>query len=133
MLVAMSRHGARSSRALVLLAALGAISAASANLIEDGLGVDAAGTAYFLSILLTMLSMLALAATLVARRPRWPGAVVFSTVIGLITLQSGGGILILLAWGFQRSPCARRGSCNARSSGSPSRGCRSGSVYAATR
>ena len=99
LLVALSQRGNRTSRVLLVIAALGAVTAAIANVIEDGLGVDEAGSVYYVSIVLMMLTMLALAGVLVATSPRWPGVVVLATVIGLVLLESGGGVLILLVWG----------------------------------
>jgi len=99
LLVHLSGRGNRTSRVLLVTAALGAVTAAIANAIEDGLGVDAAGSVYYGSILLLMLTMLALAGVLVARTPRWPGVVILATMIGLVLLELGGGVLILLAWG----------------------------------
>ena len=100
LLVGLSQRGTGTGTASVLLlAALGAGAAAIANVVEDGLGVAAAGNVYYGSILLLLLTMLALAGVLVARRPRWPGVVVLATLIGLVLLESGGGVLILLVWG----------------------------------
>src|SRR6266545_675925 len=95
----LSRRRGRTFRVLLVVAALGAVTAAIANLVEDGMGVDAAGSVYYLSIVLMMVSMLALAGVLLSGRPRWPGLVVLGTLIGLILLESGGGVLILIAWG----------------------------------
>lgn len=99
LLVGLSQPGKRPTSVLLVLAALGAVTAAIANVVEDGLGVDAAGNVYYGSTLLLLLTMLALAGMLVARSPRWPGVVVLATLIGLVLLESGGGVLILLVWG----------------------------------
>jgi len=99
LMVGLSQRHGRTFRVLLVVAALGAVTAAIANLIEDGLGVDAAGSVYYFSIVLMMLTMLALAGVLVSGRPRWPGLVVLCTLIGLVLLESGGGVLILIVWG----------------------------------
>ncbi|MDQ3028660.1 MAG: hypothetical protein M3R09_01225 [Actinomycetota bacterium] len=99
LLVGLVQHGNRISGVLLVLAALGAVTAAIANLVEDGLGVEAAGSVYYGSILVLLVAMLALAGVLVIRPPRWPGVVVLATLIGLVLLESGGGFLILLVWG----------------------------------
>jgi hypothetical protein len=82
-----------------VLAALGAVTAATANLIEDGWGVKAAGSVYYGSILVVLVTMLALAGVLITRPPHWPGAVVVATLTGLVLLEAGGGFLILFGWG----------------------------------
>jgi len=99
LLVGQSQRVNRTSSVLLVLAALGAVTAAIANVVEDGLGVEAAGNVYYGSILLLLLTMLALAGVLAAKSPRWPGVVVLATLIGLVLLESGGGVLILLVWG----------------------------------
>jgi hypothetical protein len=99
LLVRLSQRGGRQSYVLTVIAALGAITAAISNVVEDGVGVDAAGSVYFVSVSLTMLTMVALSVVLLAGRPRWPGLVVLSTLIGIINLEAGGGILVLVAWG----------------------------------
>ncbi|MBA2560705.1 MAG: hypothetical protein H0V07_12650, partial [Propionibacteriales bacterium] len=98
-LVRLTQRGGRASNVLLVTAALAAVTAAIANLIEDGLGVDAAGSVYFVSVSLTMLTMIALTGVLLAGRPRWSGLVVLSTLVGMLNLEAGGGILVLVAWG----------------------------------
>ena len=73
LLVRLSQRGGRASYVMLVIAALGAVTAAIANVIEDGMGVDAAGSVYFVSVSLMMLTMIALAGVLLAGRPRWPG------------------------------------------------------------
>lgn len=97
-LVRLSQRRGRASRVLVMIAALGGLTAGIANLIEDGMGVDAAGSVYFVSVSLMMLTMIALAGVLLVDRPRWPGLVVLSTLIGMLNLESGGGVLVLVVW-----------------------------------
>jgi len=99
LLVGLSEHGKPTSRVLLVIAALAAVTAAVANVVEDGLGVDAAGSVYYGSVLLLTLTMLVLTGVLGARSPRWPGVVVFATLVGLVMLELGGGVLILLVWG----------------------------------
>lgn len=99
LLVRLTQRGGRTSRVLLAIAALGAVTTAIANVIEDGMGVDAAGSVYLVSTSLTMLTMIALAGVLLASRPRWPGVVVLGTLIGMLNLELGGGVLVLLVWG----------------------------------
>jgi len=99
LLVRLTQRGGRAPYVLLVIAALGAVTAAIANVIEDGMGVDAAGSVYFVSVSLTMLTMIALAGVLLAGRPRWPGLVVLSTLIGMLNLEAGGGVLVLVVWG----------------------------------
>jgi hypothetical protein len=99
LLVRLTQRGGRTSSVLLAIAALGAVTTAIANVIEDGMGVDAAGSVYLVSTSLTMLTMIALAGVLLASRPRWPGVVVLGTLIGMLNLELGGGVLVLLAWG----------------------------------
>lgn len=98
LLLGLSRCGGRISRVLLVIAALGAVVAAIANFVEVGLGVEAAGSVYYVAISLMMLTLLGLAAFLAAGHPRWPAVVVFGTLIGLVLLESGGGVLILVVW-----------------------------------
>jgi hypothetical protein len=97
-LVWLNPDGPRITRVLVPVAAVGGVTAAVANLVESGGGVGEAGTVYLVSILLTMLTMVVLGIVLLATRPRWPGLVVLSTVIGMLLLERGGGVLVLIAW-----------------------------------
>lgn len=99
LLVVLSQGVGRISLVLLAVAALGAVAAAIANVIEDGLGVAGAGNVYYASIVLMMLTLLALAGVLAAGHPRWPGLVVLGSVIGMVLLEKGGGLMILLAWG----------------------------------
>ena len=99
LLVRLTQRGGRTTHALLAIGAVGAVTAAIANIIEDGMGVDAAGSVYFVSVSLTMLTMIALAGVLLAGQPRWPGVVVLSTLIGMLNLEAAGGVLVLLAWG----------------------------------
>ncbi len=99
LLVRLTQRGGRATSALLVIATLGAVATAIANLVEDGMGVDAAGSVYFVSVSLTMLTMIVLAGVLLAGRPRWPGLVVLGTLIGMLNLEAGGGVLVLLVWG----------------------------------
>ena len=99
LLVRLSGRGGRTSRVLLVGVALGTVSAAFANVIEDGMGVEAAGSVYFVSAILMLVSMVALTGVLLTGRPRWPAAIVLSTLIGMLSLESGGGVLVLAAWG----------------------------------
>jgi hypothetical protein len=99
LLVRLTGRSGRATHALLVTGAIGAVTAAIANIVEDGLGVDAAGSVYFFSVSLTMLTMIALTGVLLAGRPRWPGVVVLSTLIGMLNLEAGGGLPVLVAWG----------------------------------
>ena len=96
----LSTTGARRVLVVALLAviACSSVTAAVANLIEDGAGVAAAGTPYFVAAGITMASMLALAGVLVWSRPRWPSLIPFLTVVGMLNLERGGGVIVLLVW-----------------------------------
>lgn len=88
----------RVTHALVLVAAVAALVAGVSNVVETGGGVDEAGTAYFLSIQLTIVSLVLLSGALLMGRPRWPALVVAATITGMLLLERGGGVLVLLAW-----------------------------------
>lgn len=99
LLVRLTRRRGRATQVLLVMAALGAVTAAIANVVEDGMGVDAAGNAFLVSVSLTMLTMIALTGVLLTGRPRWPGGVVLATLIGMLNLEAGGGVLVLAVWG----------------------------------
>lgn len=88
----------RTTRVLVPVIAVAATSAALANLIEDGGGVDSVGIVYVVAIAVTMAAMVVLSAVLLTGRPMWPGLVAATTVFGIVNLERGGGVLVLLAW-----------------------------------
>ena len=73
------------------LLVLVALAAATADAVEDGMGVEPAGSVYFVPVSPTMLTLLALAGMLVASRPRWPGVVVLITLIGRLSLGREAG------------------------------------------
>lgn len=98
LLVRLSHRGGRTTGVLLAIAALAAVTAAIANVIEDGAGVDAAGNVYFVSTILVLPTMIGLAGVLLASRPRWPGVVVAGTLVGMLNLELGGGVLVLLVW-----------------------------------
>lgn len=97
-LVEMQTAARRTTRALLPVVAVAATAAALANAIEVGGGIDAAGTVYFVAVTVTMAATVALSVVLLAGRPRWPGLVAAATVVGIINLERGGGVLVLLAW-----------------------------------
>lgn len=107
-LIRLVQRGPRTARILLAIVAVGAVTAAIANLVEDGLGVDAAGNVYFVSILATLVALLAAGCVMLAAPPRWPGVVVLSTVVGILLLESGGGLLVLLAWAAAAAAVRRR-------------------------
>jgi hypothetical protein len=57
-----------------LFVAIAAATAAIANLIENGVGIESAGGVYFVSILVMMFTMLALGRVVFADTSRWSGA-----------------------------------------------------------
>ena len=97
-LTAVTGRRERAVRWLVPITAVGATVAAIANLAEDGLGIDAAAVAYYLGAATMLVGLVLLAVVLVVGRPRWPALVVLGTVVGLIGLESAGGLLIMTVW-----------------------------------
>jgi hypothetical protein len=84
---------------IVYLTAAGAATAAVANLLEDGVGVQGLGAVYVAGILVAWLG-LALLAVLFARRRRWDAAVAFALLFAGVALDTlGGGVLVLAGWG----------------------------------
>ena len=91
MLVRLTQRGGRVAYVLLVVAALGGVTPAITNVIEDGMGVDADGNAYFVSVSVLMLTMIALAGVLLAGRPRWPGLVVVGTLMRFNSADRCGG------------------------------------------
>lgn len=86
-----------------LVAATGATIAAVGNVIEDGLGRAWAGNAFYLpGSVLYLLGLIALTlaiATYRKGRLRLLALVPAATLVGLMLLERGGGVLVLAAWG----------------------------------
>jgi hypothetical protein len=77
---------------------IGAVLAGAANLVEDGLDVQALGAAYVTGALLTLAGLLALAAALAVAGRRRLALVPLATAIGMMAFVAGGGVLVLVAW-----------------------------------
>ena len=92
---------AKSGRAATLVAwvvAAGAILAAVANGIEDGLGYKEFGAQYVLGASIVGLGLIALAALMASGRRKIFALVPTLTVAGLLAFSVGGGFLIAATW-----------------------------------
>jgi len=92
---------AKSGRAATLVAwvvAAGAILAAVANGIEDGLGYKEFGAQYVLGASIVGLGLIALAALMASGRRKIFAIVPTLTVAGLLAFSVGGGFLIAATW-----------------------------------
>ena len=92
---------AKSGRAATLVAwvvAAGAILAAVANGIEDGLGYKEFGAQYVLGVSIVGLGLIALAALMAFGRRKTLALVPTLTVAGLLAFSVGGGFLIAATW-----------------------------------
>jgi hypothetical protein len=78
-----------------------------ANLGEDALGIGAAGTAYALGTAALVLGLAVTTAVLLWRPPRWPAVVTLLTLVGLVQLENGGGLLLLAGWLYAASASRR--------------------------
>lgn len=85
-------------RILVALIGAAAVTAAVSNLLEDAAGVDWAATPYFFGLVVAMPGMIVLAFVCLGRRPRWLALVLILTVTGMVNMEIGGGVLVLLVW-----------------------------------
>lgn len=93
--------GARAVFHVSLVTAVTAALAGLGNLVEDALQIDVAGLFYGVGAGLTWVGLIAftIAIALVGRgRRRLLAAVPAATVIGWSLFESGGGVLILVAW-----------------------------------
>jgi len=82
------------------LAAAAAVVVGLTNVIEDGLGVDPVGIVYGLGGGALLLSLVAMTAVCLVRPPRWAALVLVATVVGMLQLENGGGVVVLAAWWF---------------------------------
>lgn len=92
---------AKSGRVVTLVAwvaAAGAVLAAVANGIEDGLGYKEFGAQYVLGASIAGLGLIALAALMASGRRKIFALVPTLTVAGLLAFSVGGGFLIALTW-----------------------------------
>ena len=96
--VLVGAHGGGWAKSLALVVSMGAVTSAIANLLEGGAGIAEAGDVYFVATMVMVATMLLLGGVLLAHRPRQPGLVVLATLIGMLLLERGGGVLILVAW-----------------------------------
>jgi hypothetical protein len=89
----------RAVRGGCLVVAIGAIVAAFANFIEDGLGVAAFGDVFAAGLAGILVGLPFLAIVFAVRPPRWLAAVAVATFAGMFaSSQAGGGFLVLAAW-----------------------------------
>ncbi len=91
--------GPLSVRSLSVASIATAGTAAMSNIVEDGFGASWAGTTYLVGVLGTFLVLLVAAAGLAVRGPRLLALVPLATVIGIVNLERGGGLVVLIAWG----------------------------------
>lgn len=79
--------------------AIGSVVAAIANFIEDGLGVQAFGEVFAYGLFGVLAGLIGLAVTLVRERRYFLAALSVATFAGLfMSMEAGGGFLILAAW-----------------------------------
>ena len=94
-----------------LVAATGATIAAVGNVIEDGLGDAWAGDALYLpGSVLYLLGLIALTLAIATERKgllRLLTLVPAATLVGLMLLERGGGVLVLAAWGGLAIACSQ--------------------------
>jgi hypothetical protein len=82
-----------------VVVAIGAIVAAVANFIEDGLGIAAFGEIFTIGLGGVLVGLPFLVIVFIWRRPRWLAAVALATFVGMFaSQQAGGGFLVLAAW-----------------------------------
>jgi hypothetical protein len=103
-----STIGLGAARLLSLTVGLAADTAAVANLVEDGFGVSGAGSVYFAGIAATLLALLAVAVALAIGGSPLLAVVLLATVAGMVNLERGGGVLVLIAWGWFASTSGRK-------------------------
>ncbi len=97
-LTALPGHGLR--RSLPVLAAGAAVVAGAANLAEDGLAWESAGAFYAGGTMALVLALAISSVVFALRPPRWPAVVTAATLVGLLLLEKGGGLLVLAGWAF---------------------------------
>jgi hypothetical protein len=85
-------------RWLLRLVAVAALVVGVSNFAEDGLGVGAAGTAYFIGTTALVAGLAISTVVLLLRPPRWPAVVTALSLVGLVKLENGGGLLLLAGW-----------------------------------
>lgn len=86
-----------------------ALTAAVANLLEDGLGIELFGGLYVLSILGLALSLTIFSVALALGRQLWLSLIPLLTVTGLLATEIGGLFVVAatwlaLAWRMRRAP-----------------------------
>jgi hypothetical protein len=104
-----------------ILVAVGAIVAAVANIIEDGLGVAMFGEVFAVGLGGILVGLPFLAIVFALRRPRWLAAVALATFVGIFaSSQAAGGFLVLAAW-LAVAVAIRRGAVSSPVGGDPGR------------
>lgn len=79
-------------------AAVAAVVVGLANLLEDGLGVEAAGIGFGLGNAVLLMGCVVMSLVCLVRSPRWAAVVPAGTAVGLLWLENGGGLLCLAVW-----------------------------------
>lgn len=99
--------GPVSVRVLSVAAVVTAGSAAVANVVEDGFGVSRAGSVYLVGTTGTLFVLLVTTVALAIRGPRSLALVLLATLVGMLNFERGGGLLVLVAWGYLALVVAR--------------------------
>jgi hypothetical protein len=102
-----STIGLGAARLLSLAVGMAADTAAVANLGEDGFGISAAGSVYFAGIAATLLMLVAAAVALAIGGSPVLALVPLATAVGMVNLERGGGVIVLIAWGWFASTASR--------------------------
>lgn len=90
------------------LAAIGLLTAAVANLAEDGLGLPV-GAVYVAAVLVGTLSLLAFGIALVRSRASWRGTLVLLSLAGLLLSSTlAGGAILAVSWAVTGMRVLRR-------------------------
>ncbi len=85
-------------RILVTLVGAAAVTVAVANLVKDWTGVESASFLYFFGLMVLLPGLLILGFVCLTRRPKWPALILVFTAAGMVNMELGGGVLILIAW-----------------------------------
>jgi hypothetical protein len=96
-------------RAAAGIIAVGGLLAGAGNLLEDAVQTRAGGTFYALGLAAAFAGLVAMTFALLAEEPRVLALVPVCTIAGLITLEVGGGLLVLAAWAWVAWRLAARG------------------------
>ena len=99
--LARSIDGGRVVRLSALVSGAGAALAGLGNLLEDGLQLELAFWPFIAGAVVTMLGLVAFAVAVAATgrgNRRLLAAIPLATLVGMLLLESGGGVLVLAAW-----------------------------------